>query len=79
VKFLNIKFYENPSAGQGFRSEQLDKQADRYGEVNLSITNRPVPYSLKGKSKGKVLPLHTIKAHIGRRGIAPLILNLGIR
>lgn len=30
----------------------------------------------KAKGKGKVLSLHSTKAHMWRRGITPLILNL---
>jgi hypothetical protein len=31
------------------------------------------------KSKGKVCPVHAMKAYSGSRGIAPLIRNLGVR
>ena len=33
----------------------------------------------KGIDKGKVVPVHTMKAYRGRRGIGPLILNLSTR
>jgi hypothetical protein len=33
--------------------------------------------STKHRTKGKVFPVHSIKAYKGRRGISPLILNLG--
>jgi len=33
----------------------------------------------KGKGEGKVIPVHVVKAHMGSRGIAPLIFNLGVR
>jgi hypothetical protein len=35
--------------------------------------------SCSGNGKGKGVPVKAIKAHIGNRGIAPRILNLGIR
>jgi len=31
------------------------------------------------KKKGKFIPLHSVKAHKGSRGITPLILSLGTR
>jgi len=31
------------------------------------------------KSEGKVVPIHAMKANGGRRGMVPLILNLGAR
>ena len=36
-----------------------------------------LPYSIKNKIKGKVVLSHAMKAYSGRRGTAPLILNLG--
>jgi len=36
-------------------------------------------FKCNGKGKGKGFPVQAIKAHIGSRGIAPRILNLGIR
>jgi len=35
--------------------------------------------NVTGKKKDKLVPVHAKKAHRGRRGIAPLILNLGSR
>jgi hypothetical protein len=32
-----------------------------------------------GKVKGEVVPVHTVKAFGGSRGIAPLILNMNAR
>lgn len=34
-------------------------------------------YRLSNMGKGKGFPVHAIKACMGKRGIAPLILNLG--
>ena len=38
---------------------------------NSGLSLRP------GKVKGKAVPVHTMKAYRGSRGIAPFILNLG--
>ena len=35
--------------------------------------------TISSSSKGKVVPVHSIKAYRGRRGIAPLILNIGTK
>jgi hypothetical protein len=48
----------------------------------LSTTQPPGPSTRstkRQKSKGKLLPVHTMKIYSGCRGIAPLILNLGTR
>ena len=39
----------------------------------------PTNYRLSVKKKGKGFPVHTMKAHIGSRGMAPLIFNLSAR
>lgn len=33
---------------------------------------------VRGTAKGKIVPVHDVKAHKGSRGIDPLIPNLGI-
>jgi len=34
---------------------------------------------IKGKIRGKLVPVHAMKAYSESRGTAPLILNLGVR
>jgi len=47
-------------------------------DLRMSYFKYSTDLSTQHRTKGKVFPVHSIKAYSGRRGISPLILNLGI-
>jgi len=50
-------------------------------KTNIPLGNMTTHFisSFKLTQKGKVFPVQAIKAYMGRRGTAPIILNLGTR
>jgi len=54
---------------------EYDKQATTTGNTPHPALHKDIIEI--GEGKGKFVRIHTLKAHRGSRGIAPLILNLG--
>jgi hypothetical protein len=52
------------------------------GPASRRVVGPPIPYlsfcCLRSSLKGNVVPVHVMKAYRGSRGVAPLVLNLGI-
>jgi hypothetical protein len=84
---ITKKFNDHPSVNITGRLRQIN---DTTGIISQSydkecMTNRStsVPQHRTAymhlKGKGEVFPVHAMKAYRGRRGIAPLLLNLSTR